>query len=1069
MLHLIHGNRFEQLMARLVESLLTHPSPPLQREIVVVPSLGVARWLQYRIADASGVCAQIEFPYPAQFIWQSFARLLEAVPERSPFDVDLMTLRLYARLGQLPAHTDYAPLQQYLARSGERGRLDLAQQLARCYDQYLVYRPDWLAAWAEARLRGLQPAATERWQQRLWRHLLDQAELADLQHPADAVFARLAAEPALKSRLPPRIRVFGLSSLPPQYASVLARLGEHTDVEWYLPNPCRWYWADIVSERAQAQLALQLDPARIEAPRDVGHPLLASWGQQARDHLAVVMEQIDHRPSTETPLFAEPRGAHLLARLQHSLLDLGSMSDAPLGLDSGDRSIQLHACHSLTRQLEVLHDRLLAMFDADAGLRPADVLVMLPDPDAAAPMIDAVFGAAPQDRQIAYAITGSNAGDGTPLLRAFAMLLALPGSRFTASSVFDYLQLPAVAARYQMDAADLEQIRLWLIETGVRWGLDGEHRQALGLPAESRHTWLDGLQRLLLGYAVPTGGDALIAGVLPYDDIEGSQSQTLGKLTMALADLVAVRDALAGTAPLALWCDRLLQAIGRCFAPTDADLADEQRLRRALGALREDARLAGFDEPVALEVLQRLVDARLSASSPGGVPGGGVTFTGIGPLRGVPYRVICLLGLDNGAFPRNPSATEFDLMAAYPRRGDRARRHDDRGAFLDALLAARELLFIAYNGHSSRDNAELPPSVLVSELLDYLGRGGEGRQAVEDALLTQHPLQPFDARYFVPGPMQSYAREYLGAAGAVRGGAQPATPLFDGEPLPDPAEDGPRVVTLDQLAGFLRNPLRALLRTRLDVRIAEAGAELPEDEPFDLPERKWKLRDRLLRHALAGDSAEHIAELLAADADMPPGRWGRRLIEAEIRKAGAFAEQLRRECGELLPPLAFELKFGEITLSGSLDKLTARGRFAATYQDISANDWLDAWPRHLLLQLLGPAGVELQTRILDARRVHRLAPVAGAQALLGDLLAYYQQGQREPMSFAPKTAYALLDKPDTRAALEAWRGSDRQRGDSEEPYARMRYRGGARDLPPGFTEEAQRIFGPLFAARGDSA
>lgn len=1071
MLHLIHGNRFEQLLGRLVESLFTHPAPPLQREIIVVPSLGVARWLQYQIANAIGVCAQVEFPYPAQFIWQSFAQLLEGVQERSPFDAELMALRLYSRLGKLPAHADYAPLQQYLARTGERGRLDLAQQLAHCYDQYLVYRPDWLAAWGEGRLRGLQPAASERWQQKLWRHLLDQADLPDLQHPADTVFARLRAEPALRGQLPTRIRVFGLTSLPPQYASILARLGDYTEVEWYLPNPCRWYWADIVSERAQAQLALQLDGSD-EAPRDVGHPLLASWGQQARDHLAVVMEQVDTRPASEAPLFAEPRGTHLLARLQRSLLDLSSMADAPLQLDSGDRSIQLHACHSLTRQLEVLHDRLLAMFDADASLRPADVVVMLVNPDAAAPTIDAVFGAAPPERQIAYAITGSGSADDTPLLRAFAMLLALPGSRFTASAVFDHLQLPAVAARYQLDAADLEQIRLWLIETGVRWGLDGAHRQALGLPAETRHSWLDGLQRLLLGYAVPTAGEALVAGVLPYDDIEGSQSQTLGKLALALADLVAVRDALSTAAPLATWCDRLLQAIGRCLAPTDRDLADEQRLRRALGALREDARHAAFDEPLNIDVVQRLVETRLAASSPGGVPGGGVTFTGIGPLRGVPYRVVCVLGLDNGAFPRNPSAAEFDLMAAHPRRGDRARRGDDRGAFLDALLAARDTLLLGYNGRSLRDNAELPPSVLVSELLDYLGRGSEGRHAVEKALLTEHPLQPFDARYFVPGAMQSYAREYLGAAGAVRGGAPPATPLFDGAPLPVPDEPAPRVVTLDQLAGFLRNPLRALLRTRLDVRIAEAGVELPEDEPFDLPERKWKLRERLLRHALAGDSVARIAELLSADADMPPGRWGRRLIEGEIRKAAAFAEQLRRERGELLPPLAFELPLsvddGAVIFSGSLDQLTRRGRFAATYQDISANDWLDAWPRHLLLQLLQPADVELRTRILDAKRVHQLAPVGDAHALLSDLVAYYLQGLREPMSFAPKTAYALLDKPDSRAATEAWRGSDRARGDSEEPYARMRYRGGARDLPPGFAAEAQRIFGPLLAARGDA-
>ncbi len=1066
MLKLYQGNRLEPLAALLIKSLLENPAPPFEREVIVVPSLGVARWLQYRIADIAGVCAQVDFPYPAQFIWQSFARVLADVPERSPFDADLMALRLFARLGKLPPHADYAPIEHYLRRTGERGRLDLAQQIARCFDQYLVYRPDWLAAWSEGLSSGLPPSPTERWQRRLWRHLLDEVRLPDLQHPADQVFACLTAAPALAAKLPQRIRIFGLPSLPPQYASTFARLGAHVDVEWYLPNPCRHYWADIVSERAQAQLALDFD----EAPREVGHPLLASWGDQARDHLSVVSAQLEAQRFEEVECFVDPPGAHLLARLQSSLLNLAELSETPQPLDTSDRSIQIHGCHSLTRQLEVLHDQLLARFDADASLKPSDVLVMLPNPDLAAPMIEAVFGAAPIDRRIAYAVTGTAATDATPLMRAFANLLDLPRSRFTAAAIFDHLCLPPVAARYDLDAAELEQIRLWLIETGVHWGLDGAHRESLGLPPESRHTWLDGLMRLALGYAMPLAGESLFAGVLPYDDIEGSQSLVLGKLAMALSDLVATQHELSQVRPLTAWCDRLLHVLGRCLAPTAIEESDDQRLRRALGALRDDARRVDSVEAVELDVARRLIEMRIKASSPGGVPGGGVTFTGIGPLRGLPYRIICLLGMDDGVFPRTPSPAEFDLMAQHPRRGDRARRADDRGAFLDALLAARDVFYIGYTGRSLRDNAELPPSALVSELLDYLGRYTQGgRHAVSQALATQHPLQAFDARYFAPGPMQSYAREYLGAADAVRRGAADIAPLFDHRPMAALPDGEGQQITLDRLASFLRSPLRFLLRERLGVRIGEAEAELLPDEPFDLPERKWALRDQLLRHALAGDSAVDIADLLAASAEMPPGRWGRQLIESEIRKAAAFARQVQQVRGAVQAPLPFELRIGAYTLSGNLDGLSEAGRFAATYREIDAHDWLDAWPRHLVLCLLRPANVALATRILDAKRVHSLAPVDNAESVLRDLLDYYWQGQSEAMSFAPRTAFSLLEKPDSYPALEAWRGSDRRRGESEEPYARMRYRGLARDLPAGFGDEALRVFGPLNAARSGDA
>lgn len=1067
MLNLYHGNRFEPLAARLMDSLLRHPAPPLQREIVVVPSLGVARWLQYRIADVFSVCAQVEFPYPAQFIWQSFARVLADAPERSPFDADVMALRLYALLGHLPPHEDYAPLAAYLARTGERGRLDLAQALARTLDQYLVYRPDWLAAWAANRTCALQPPATERWQQRLWRRLIGDAGLAELQHPADAAFARLDADATLAARLlPARVRVFGVTSLPPQYAAVLARLGRHVEVEWYLPNPCRLYWADIVSERAQAQLALDLGDTEL---RDVGHPLLASWGGQARDHLATVMDQLDRNPAVETACFVEPEPAHLLARLQRSLLELTPLAEPAQALNADDRSIQLHACHSLTRQLEVLHDRLLERFDADPTLRPSDVVVMLPEAERAAATVDAVFGAAPFERQIAYTITGSAAPDASPLLRAYAALLDLPRSRFVAAEVYDFLRMPAVAACYDLDESELEQLHLWLNETGVRWALDGTHRAELGLPAEPRNTWLDGLLRLLVGYAMPMAGDALFAGVLPYDDIEGSQSITLGKLARVLADLVALREALAQPRSLTAWCDRLLQAIGRCLQPTPDDEADDRRLRLAIAGLRDDVRIAALDEAVDLDVARRLVDARLSASSPGGVPGGGVTFTGIGPLRGLPYRIVVLLGLDGGAFPRNPAATEFDLMSTHPRRGDRARRIDDRGAFLDALLAARDALWIGYSGRSQRDNAELPPSVLVSELVDYVGRYTVGgRDAVEQALLTEHALQPFDTRYFRRGPLQSYAREYLAAAGAMQRG--PALPdegveaLFDGSRLADLDDAEWKRVTLDRLAMFLRNPLRFLLRERIGIRIDEAEAELPAEEPLDLPEARWTLRDRLLRHALAGEGEAAIAELLAASPEIPHGRWGRRLLERELRPALAFARQALAQRGEPRPALNFDLQIGGYALSGTLDGLTEHGLFAASYRDINALDWLDAWPRHLLLQLLAPAGAERTTRILARNGLYRLQPVADAEAHLADLLELYWHGLHLPLAFLPKTGYELLEK-DLRRATEVWLGNAHSRGESQEPYSRLRYRSGRRALPAGFEAEAQRVLTPLLAAR----
>jgi exodeoxyribonuclease V gamma subunit len=1078
MLKIVHGNRLEPLAGELMRSLLDVPASPFERESIVVPSLGVARWLQYRIADVFSVCAQMEFAFAAQFVWQTFAAVLEGVPQRSPFDASVMTLRLHAQLGRLPASEVYAPLRRYIERAGERGRIELAQRLAQTFDRYLVYRPEWVQAWASGRTLGLQPTATERWQLGLWRRLVEDAGLRDLQHPADAVFAKLKDDPDARTRLPRKIRLFALPTLPPQYVQAVTGLAHYTDVECYVLNPCRQYWGDLMSERSAARLAISED-----AVAEVAHPLLASWGLQARDHLAEMLSRADAAGVVEQALFVDPGAATLLAKLQRCLLELSILADAPIAaarLDAGiagQRTLQIHACHSLTRQLEVLHDQLLRLFDTLPGLRPQDVLVMMPAVDEAAPLIDAVFGAAPAEHRLAYSITGRAASDATPLLRAFDTLLHLPASRFEAAEVFDHLQIPAVRERYALESADLDLIRQWLTEAGIRWGLDAAHRVSLNLPAEARHSWLDGLMRLLLGYAAPSAGEHLLAGIEVYEDIEGSQALVAGKLLRALGDLVALRREFASARSVGNWCERLARMLEEQLSPTADDEADAQRLRTLLSDLRDDAALAAQREPVSLEVMQSLLKSRLAGSSPGGVPGGGVTFTGIGPLRGLPYRVVCVIGLDGGVFPRNPATSEFDLVARHPRRGDRSRGQDDRGAFLDALLSAREVFYLSYSGRSVRDNAELPPSVLVAELLDYIGRYTEGGlKAAREALVIEHPLQPFSPRHFQPGPSQSYAREYREAALQIARGSQRSestSDLLAGLQLPPPAEDA-RVLQLEQLISCLRNPYRFFLRDRLGIRIDEGEQELSSEEPLTLPDPPWDFERRLLELALAGHEAHVIVDKLRAGTDVPHGRWGEHLLRSAVEPALGFARVVLAERGAPLDALPFECRIGAYTLSGVLDGLSAEGLYRPRYgKQVSAHDWIEAWPRHLLLCLLKPAGIALTTRMRTgvdgSKSMVTLAAVADAETRLLDLLDLYWQGLHAPLPFMPKTALAAVREPQKpEKAIEAWSGGYRSGGEAGNAYCRMFYRGLHETPPEALPVLAARVFSPMLAAMVDA-
>lgn len=1076
-LRIVHGNRLEPLARELFRSLTDVPVSPFERETIVVPSLGVQRWLQYRIADVFTVCAQMDFAFAAQFVWQTFASVLDGVPQRSPFDAGVMALRLHGQLGRLPDSEVYAPLRRYIERAGERGRIELAQRLAQTFDRYLVYRPHWVQAWASGRTLALQPLATERWQHGLWRRLVDDAGLRDLQHPADAVFARLRDDPSSRSHLSKKIRLFALPTLPPQYVQAITELARYTEVEWYVLNPCRQYWGDLVSERTAARLTDDtLEPV------DVAHPLLASWGLQARDHLAEVLAHADAAGVIEQPMFIDPGVSTLLTKLQRCLLELTPLSVSPMQasqLDAGARhppSLQIHACHSLTRQLEVLQDQLLRLFDALPDLRPQDVLVMLPSVDDAAPLIDAVFGAAPLEHRLAYSITGRAAPDATPLLRAFDTLLHLPQSRFAATEVFDHLQIPAVRERYGLEPTDLDLIHQWLTEAGIRWGLDAGHRVSLGLPAEARHSWVDGLTRLLLGYATPSDGEQLIAGVEVYEEIEGSQTLVAGKLLRVLGDLVGLRDDFTAPRRLAAWCDRLARMLEEQLAPTAEDESDAQRLRAMLADLRADAALAAQREPISLEVVQSLLKTRLAGSSAGGVPGGGVTFTGIGPLRGLPYRVIAVIGLDGGVFPRNPVSSEFDLIARHPQRSDRSRAQDDRGAFLDALLAARDVFYLSYTGRSIRDNTELPPSVLISELLDYVGRHTEGGlDQARQALLTEHPLQPFSPRHFQPGASQSYAREYREAALKIALGSQridKRSDLLDGQTLP-PADEDARQLRLEQLVSCLRNPYRYFLRDRLGIRIDAGEAALSGEEPLALPDPPWDFERRLLDLALSGLDASGIIDRMRAGTDVPHGRWGEHLLREAVEPALGFARIVLAERGATIPPQAFECRIGPYRLSGVLDGLTADGLYRPRYgAQISAHDWIEAWPRHLLLSLLQPAGVARLTRIRTGtgnKSLIALRAVEDAGARLLDLLDLYWQNLQSPLEYLPKTALAWASEPSkSEKAASIWGPSYNSAGEAQDPYCRMFYRGSRETLPEALPTLAARLFAPMLAAVVDA-
>lgn len=797
MFHLSFSNRFEILLDTLLERLRAEQPGPFGQRQVVVPSSALRRKVELAVADREGVSANLRFDYLAQWLWAQIGRVVP-VAERSPFSPALLAWRIHGLLDRAHEHgawvAEHPRLARYLEGADARMRFELAGRIARAFDHYLTYRPQWLAVWADGRGSALGPAASaveladEAWQAELWRRIRDGMGLHQ-EHPAQAFLRRvtaMSADALAAVGLPASVHVFALPALPPLYLDLLRELARVVEVRLYVLNPCREFWFDIVDARRLSWLAAQQKDMFF----DTGNSLLAAWGKQTRAHIGLMFE--GEHAVEEDAAFAPHPGHHLLARLQNAILDLEELPPAGVRLAASDRSVEVHVCHSRTRELEALHDRLLGLFKAYAGgdaLRPADVVVLTPDLEGTAPLIEAVFGTAPAARRIPWRITGLGGTRENPVARVLDQALHLAASRFPASGVFDLLQQAPVAMRFGLDEAALETVHDWLRAAGVRWGLDATTAAATtsatsinataianfagttsaaggadgGAPVVAGvpppHTLDEGLHRLFLAWAAGEAADqASFAGRIGAGAPEGQGAAALGSLWRYADSLRRVRDLLLREHTGAGWRSVLNEVLDRLVGDP-AEHADALReVRAAIAALADDIAAAQLEAPVPLAVLHPALAALLDDPARGGVPGGTVTFSALPALRSLPYRVVCVIGLDQGAFPGSDRPAEFDLMAARPQAGDRQRRLDDRNLFLDLILSAREALHLSYVGRSVRDGSALPPSVLVDELLDTLatacaGTAGDPAALAEarQRLTVIHPLQAFAADYFIAG------------------------------------------------------------------------------------------------------------------------------------------------------------------------------------------------------------------------------------------------------------------------------------------------------------------------------
>lgn len=1075
MFRLVTSNRMESLADELAAILRTPLQSPLETEAVIVQSRGMERWVSMALAERHGICANIRFPFPNAFIGEVFQAAFPGIPMASPFDPPVMTWKIMKILPSLLAGPGFEQLRTYLDETEPPlKRFQLSERIADLFDQYLLFRPEMILNWEKGR--------GNHWQATLWRGIIKGNEKKHRAVLGKTLMERLLHKTARFDHLPERISVFGISTLPRFHMQVLAALALRTQVHLFIMNPCREYWSHITSDREMERL---INHKQTKAPRpedlhlEKGNPILAAMGKLGGEFFDLMQE---FEPE-EIAVFENPGESNLLSALQTDILNLverGRDDETTSMVPENDDSIQIHSCHGPMREVEVLKDHLLHMFEKEPDLTPKDILVMTPDIEAYAPYIRAVFDVPAHDpTRIPFSIADQSIKAEGSIIEPFLAVLKLADSRFSVFEVLSVLESRPVLQRFALEETDLDLIRTWAVETRIRWGRDSDHRASLGLPAYEENTWQAGLDRLLLGYAMAGNAEQMFMDILPFDNLEGSDTLVLGRFLEFMRQLFCFVNHLAQPKTPTQWAQLLNELLEAIFLQDESTAVEIRLLHGAIYQLAEEANRSGFDEKIDLYVLRYYLEQRLKKEGFGfGFMTGAVTFCAMLPMRSIPFKVICLMGLNHDAYPRQSKTLGFDLMVKEPRKGDRSRRNDDRYLFLEAVLSARKILYLSYVGRNFRDNTLLSPSVLVSELTDYVSQGYRlANKNIVEHITTQHRLQPFSPDYFRPHTkLFSYSREYLDTA-RRRITPRQKPGRFISRGLPQPAAEWRRI-PVDDLCRFFENPARFLLQKRLGIFLDPGPETVHDTETFHLSGLDhYHLARELLHKKLEGDPLETHFPAIRASGRLPHGAVGTVDYENIRQAVTDFYDKITPYIQEKpLDTLDVDLNIAGFHLTGRMHGIHTLGMFRFRYASIKAKDLLTGWIHHLLLNITAPAAYPRRTIIAgtdEGRAVRTYVSVHNPREILAALLQIYWYGLTRPLHFFPETArtYAqgILEgqKPPEQALAKArtvWEGNNYQRGDGEDIYFRHCFE--RQDpLDADFEKLSLEIFGPLMATQ----
>ncbi|MEA2012112.1 MAG: exodeoxyribonuclease V subunit gamma [Verrucomicrobiota bacterium] len=1043
------GNKLN-VLADILATNLRSPQNKIsifEKQTVVVQSRGMAQWVNYMIAEKNGISTNIDFPFPKNFIYRNIFGIRGYSVNEIPFMPEIMTWQIIDVLPKLLKEEKelFSELQNYIGGSNSINlkTLQIAEKIAGIFDQYLTFRPSGIMEWdnADSAKNKTTPKEFRKktWQKRLWQEISKNYPNPHL----PALVAKMSNLNA--SNIPKKISLFGFSSMPPLHFEIFAKLSEITNIDFYYLNPTRSFVEDNFSEKETLR-AQEKDNALY---MDTQNQLLASLGKQGRDFFSeIIRAGYSATKFHEQECFVDIVPENLLKSIQGDILELKE----PRRIDpngekdeqkDGDKSIQIHCCHSRMREIEILYNNLLNMFDeSENKLMPKDIIVMTPDIQAYTPYIEAIFKSRRYNSRYIYStIADRGYTEENQEAIAFLQILKLMNSRFKVNDVIDIFETESVYRKFDFSESDLETLRDWLSENHINWGIDEDFLKQKLSECEyfSENSWNDGLKRMLLGYAMKQNKknpiyDNKNSHTLPYDKIEGGSAILLGNFAEYAKRLFKFQKQCSLERTPESWQGLMQEILSSFFLETKESAEGINIVSKSITAAISHIMRADFSKNCNIEVISAFLEKNMQEkSSHAGFLRGGVTFCKLLPMRSIPAKVICIIGMNDGEFPRQAQKLSFDLINQFPQKGDRNVREDDKNIFLESILSAQEKLYISYIGKDIKDNTKIPPAVALSELCDYIEANyklkNEKENPILDQIIVEHPLQPFSLQYFnqTNKKLFSYSQTDLTAAEKNIKKRNKIDSLYNkprlyiSERLSEPSEEFLKVSD-KSLYSFFKNPCAYLLRHRLDLNYKLwEEIELQDRERFSITPGldSYKIDNMILEKIIEtgkpSDSIKRdILTFMTASGELPVGEWGKSVFNEQYTDVAEYANKIYSEHSIKTEAISEEVMLEPFSLNFQLDNLFLDdAQIVCKYAKDTPKYLLEAWIKHLILNTLEYEKLPKKTILYlkkEKTYIFNEISIYKAKENLSLLLNFYWKGLKAPLPFFPKTSMEYARK-----------------------------------------------------------